>query len=122
MADAERARMVLADLKALGVRISLDDFGTGYSSLSYLQRFPVDTLKIDRSFVSEMDRNDGCREIVRTVMNLARTLGLEVIAEGTETAEQVHDLERLGCRFGQGYFFSKPLPLEQLHVLQTSKG
>jgi len=122
MADAERARMVLADLKALGVRISLDDFGTGYSSLSYLQRFPVDTLKIDRSFVSEMDRNDGCREIVRTVMNLARTLGLEVIAEGTETAEQVHDLERLGCRFGQGYFFSKPLPLEQLLVLQTSKG
>jgi EAL domain-containing protein (putative c-di-GMP-specific phosphodiesterase class I) len=69
-----------------------------------------------------MDRNDGCREIVRTVMNLARTLGLEVIAEGTETAEQVHDLERLGCRFGQGYFFSKPLPLEQLLVLQTSKG
>jgi predicted signal transduction protein with EAL and GGDEF domain len=121
MADAERARMVLADLKALGVRISLDDFGTGYSSLSYLQRFPVDTLKIDRSFVSEMDRNDGCREIVRTIMNLARTLGLEVIAEGTETAEQVRDLERLECRFGQGYFFSAPLPLEQLRELQTSR-
>ena len=121
MADAERARLVLADLKALGVRISLDDFGTGYSSLSYLQRFPVDTLKIERSFVSEMDRNEGCREIVRTVMNLARTLGLEVIAEGTETAAQVHDLERLECRFGQGYFFSEPLPLEQLRELQTSK-
>jgi predicted signal transduction protein with EAL and GGDEF domain len=121
MADAERARMVLADLKALGIRISLDDFGTGYSSLSYLQRFPVDTLKIDRSFVSGMDRNDGCREIVRAVMNLARTLGLEVIAEGTETAEQVHDLEQLGCRFGQGYFFSAPLPLEQLRPRQMTR-
>jgi predicted signal transduction protein with EAL and GGDEF domain len=121
MADAERARMVLTDLKALGIRISLDDFGTGYSSLSYLQRFPVDTLKIDRSFVSGMDRNDGCREIVRTVMNLARTLGLEVIAEGTETAEQVQDLERLECRFGQGYFFSAPLPLDELRELRMTR-
>ena len=120
MADAERARMVLADLKALGIRISLDDFGTGYSSLSYLQRFPVDTLKIDRSFVSGMDRNDGCREIVRTVMNLARSLGLEVIAEGTETADQVRDLERLECRFGQGYYFSAPLPIEQLRGWQLA--
>jgi EAL domain-containing protein (putative c-di-GMP-specific phosphodiesterase class I) len=81
----------------------------------------VDTLKIDRSFVSGMDRNDGCREIVRAVMNLARTLGLEVIAEGTETAEQVHDLEQLGCRFGQGYFFSAPLPLEQLRPRQMTR-
>ena len=120
MADAERARMVLADLKALGIRISLDDFGTGYSSLSYLQRFPVDTLKIDRSFVSGMDRNEGCREIVRTVMNLARSLGLEVIAEGTETADQVRDLERLECRFGQGYYFSAPLPIEQLRGWQLA--
>ena len=88
MADAERARTILIELKALGVRISLDDFGTGYSSLSYLQRFPVDTLKIDRSFIVGMDENNECREIVRTILNLAGTLGLDVIAEGTETASR----------------------------------
>ena len=114
MADAERARLTLTELKALGVRLSLDDFGTGYSSLSYLQRFPVDTLKIDRSFVAGMDQNDECREIIRTILNLARTLGLDVIAEGTETAAQVDYLEGLDCRFGQGYFFSQPLPLDEL--------
>jgi EAL domain-containing protein (putative c-di-GMP-specific phosphodiesterase class I) len=114
MADAERARITLMELKALGVRLSLDDFGTGYSSLSYLQRFPVDTLKIDRSFIAGMDQNDECREIIRTILGLARTLGLEVIAEGTETAAQVDYLEGLDCRFGQGYFFSRPLPIEEL--------
>jgi EAL domain-containing protein (putative c-di-GMP-specific phosphodiesterase class I) len=116
MADAERARTILIELRALGVRISLDDFGTGYSSLSYLQRFPVDTLKIDRSFVAGIDRNDECCEIIRTILNLARTLGLDVIAEGTETSAQVDYLEGLDCRFGQGYFFSRPLPLEELRA------
>ena len=108
MADPERARGVLEDLKALGVRLSLDDFGTGFSSLSYLQRFPVDTLKIDRSFVARADELD-CREIIRTILNLARTLGLEVIAEGAETASQVAFLQSLECGFGQGYFFARPL-------------
>jgi diguanylate cyclase (GGDEF)-like protein len=117
MADAERARTILIELKALGVRISLDDFGTGYSSLSYLQRFPVDTLKIDQSFVVGMDQNHECREIIRTILNLAATLGLNVIAEGTETAAQVDYLERLDCRFAQGYFFSRPLPLEELRAI-----
>jgi len=116
MADAERARTVLVALKALGVRISLDDFGTGYSSLSYLQGFPVDTLKIDRSFVIGTDRNDECREIIRTIVNLARTLRLDVIAEGAETAAQVEFLEGLDCRFLQGYFFSRPMALDQLSV------
>jgi predicted signal transduction protein with EAL and GGDEF domain len=114
MADAERARTVLIGLKALGVRISLDDFGTGYSSLSYLQGFPVDTLKIDRSFVIGTDRNDECREIIRTIVNLARTLHLDVIAEGAETAAQVEFLEGLECRYLQGYFFSRPMAIEQL--------
>ena len=117
MADAERARTILIELKALGVRISLDDFGTGYSSLSYLQRFPVDTLKIDRSFIVGMDENNECREIVRTILNLAGTLGLDVIAEGTETASQVDNLEQLECRFGQGFFFSRPLPLDELRAI-----
>jgi predicted signal transduction protein with EAL and GGDEF domain len=117
MADAERARTILIELEALGVRLSLDDFGTGYSSLSYLQRFPVDTLKIDRSFVAGMEQNDECREIIRTILNLARTLGLDVIAEGTETAAQVDYLDGLDCRFGQGYFFSRPLPLDELRAI-----
>ena len=117
MADAERARTVLVELKALGVRISLDDFGTGYSSLSYLQGFPVDTLKIDRSFVIGTDRNDECREIIRTIVNLARTLRLDVIAEGAETAAQVEFLEGLDCRFLQGYFFSRPMAIDQLSAL-----
>jgi EAL domain-containing protein (putative c-di-GMP-specific phosphodiesterase class I) len=95
----------------------MDDFGTGYSSLSYLQGFPVDTLKIDRSFVVGMDQNNECREIVRTILNLAGTLGLDVIAEGTETASQVDNLERLECRFGQGFFFSRPLPLDELRAI-----
>jgi len=111
MADPERARGILEDLKALGVRSSLDDFGTGFSSLSYLQRFPVDTLKIDRSFVARADQID-CREIIRTILNLARTLDLEVIAEGAETAAQVAFLQSLDCGFGQGYYFSRPMPAD----------
>ena len=117
MADAERARTVLIELKALGVRLSLDDFGTGYSSLSYLQRFPVDTLKIDQSFVAGLDGNDECREIIRMILNLARTLGLDVIAEGTETAAQAAYLKGIDCRFGQGYFFSRPLPIDELRAI-----
>jgi diguanylate cyclase (GGDEF)-like protein len=116
MADAERARRLLEDLKALGVRLSLDDFGTGFSSLSYLQRFPVDTLKIDRSFVARADQSD-CREIIRTILNLARTLGLEVVAEGAETAGQVAFLQTLDCGFGQGYFFSQPIPADEANRL-----
>jgi EAL domain-containing protein (putative c-di-GMP-specific phosphodiesterase class I)/GGDEF domain-containing protein len=112
MADAERARAILADLKALGIGVGLDDFGTGYSSLSYLQRFPVDTLKIDRSFVAAMDQNDECRAIIRTVLNLAATLHLDVVAEGTETEAQVDFLAALDCKFGQGFFFSQPLPFD----------
>ena len=113
------------ELKSLGVRISLDDFGTGYSSLSYLRRFPVDTLKIDRSFVVAMDESDECREIIRTVLNLAMTLGLEVIAEGAETEAQIRYLESLDCKFCQGYFYSRPVPADQaLHLprILTSRG
>ncbi len=106
--DAARARLVLAQLRALGVRISLDDFGTGYSSLSYLQSLPLDVLKIDRSFVAGIGSDKDKGEIVKLVVGLARTLKLEIVAEGTETEAQVEYLRQLGCQFGQGYFFAKP--------------
>ncbi len=106
--DAVRARVVLAQLRALGVRISLDDFGTGYSSLSYLQSLPLDVLKIDRSFVAGIGADKDKGEIVKLIVGLARTMKLEVVAEGAETAVQVEYLRLLGCQFGQGYFFARP--------------
>jgi predicted signal transduction protein with EAL and GGDEF domain len=106
--DAKRARAVLAELRALGVRISLDDFGTGYSSLSYLQSLPLDMLKIDRSFVAGIETDEDKGEIIKLIVGLALTLRLEIVAEGTETAAQVDYLRALGCQFGQGYFFAKP--------------
>jgi diguanylate cyclase (GGDEF)-like protein/PAS domain S-box-containing protein len=108
MGDPERAASVLSELKALGVRLSVDDFGTGYSSLSRLQQFPVDSLKIDRAFISRMDSDAESRTIVEIIMMLAKNLGLITVAEGTETEEQVSQLRILGCGFAQGYFFSKP--------------
>ena len=107
MGDAERSGHVLAQLKALGVRLSIDDFGTGYSSLSRLGRIPVDTLKIDRTFISNMDRDPESREIVRIIIMLAHNLGLKAVAEGTETEEQVNLLKQLNCEMAQGYYFSR---------------
>ncbi|MGE4222345.1 MAG: putative bifunctional diguanylate cyclase/phosphodiesterase [Vicinamibacterales bacterium] len=106
--DAARARAVLASLRTLGVRISLDDFGTGYSSLSYLQSLPLDTLKIDRSFVAGIGTDEDKGEIVKLIVGLALTLRLEIVAEGIETAAHVEYLRALGCQCGQGYFFAKP--------------
>lgn len=108
MGDAEKSGQVLAQLKALGVRLSIDDFGTGYSSLSRLRRIPVDTLKIDRAFISHMDSDPESREIVRIIIMLAHNLGLKVVAEGTETEEHVNLLKQLNCEMSQGYFFSRP--------------
>ncbi len=115
--DEERTARILAELKALGVRLCMDDFGTGYSSLSYLRRFSLDVLKIDGSFVSDIVSNTESREIVKTILRLARNLGIEVVAEGVETAEQVSLLQSLGCEYAQGYFFSEPL--DQSGVAQT---
>ena len=108
MGDPEKAASVLAELKALGVRLSVDDFGTGYSSLSRLQQFPVDSLKIDRAFISKMDSDAESRKIVEVIVMLAQTLGLATVAEGTETEEHVNLLKALDCGFAQGYYFSKP--------------
>ena len=110
MENAEVATAMLKRLRALGVQLGIDDFGTGYSSLSYLHRFPVNTLKVDRSFVGRMDEASEYREIVRTIVSLAHTLGMEVIAEGVETRGQCSHLSALRCEYSQGYLFSKPLP------------
>ncbi len=111
--DAEQALITLEALRALGVQVQIDDFGTGYSSLSYLQRFPVDTLKIDRSFVGRISAGDDSVEIVRSIVNLAHGLGLTVIAEGVETQEQLNFIKALACELGQGYLISKPLEAER---------
>jgi len=109
MGDAARTIKIVTELKKLGVRLSIDDFGTGYSSLSYLRRFPMDTLKIDRSFIHNLDVNSENREIVKTIMALARNLGMDVVAEGTETLGEINHLKELECEFGQGFFFSTPV-------------
>jgi predicted signal transduction protein with EAL and GGDEF domain len=109
MRDEERTTRILSELRDLGVRLCIDDFGTGYSSLSYLRRFALDILKIDRSFISEMLTNGESREIVKTILNLGNNLGMDVVAEGVESTEQMSLLKSLGCHFAQGYFFSRPL-------------
>lgn len=120
MVDTERTVALLNDLRALGVQISLDDFGTGYSSLSYLRRLPIDTLKIDRSFVSGLEDNPDNRHILETITMLARTLGMDVVAEGPETAGEVASLADLACEYAQGYYFYKPLePAAAAAVLKT---
>lgn len=114
--NVEVATDILRQLKALGIRISLDDFGTGYSSLSYLHRFPIDTLKIDRSFVSRMSMPKNS-EIVRTIITLAVNLGMDVIAEGVETREQIILLTGLNCEYVQGFLLSKPVDGETMREL-----
>jgi EAL domain-containing protein (putative c-di-GMP-specific phosphodiesterase class I) len=123
MRDVERAARILGELKTLGVRLSMDDFGTGYSSLSYMRRFQLDTLKIDRSFVSEMENSGESRAIVQMIMSLGHSLGMKMVAEGVETAKQVSLLKSLGCEYAQGYFFSKPIDQEgMVEVLLESRG
>ncbi len=120
MADADRSAIVLSELKALGVRLDIDDFGTGYSSLSRLQRFPVDTLKIDRSFISRMDTDVETREIVRIIVMLAHGLRLKVVAEGVETQAQAGMLKDLGCELAQGYLYSRPVPGDAIDQLLSN--
>jgi len=109
MESAEATIETLGRLKALGVRLAIDDFGTGYSSLAYLKRFPVDVLKIDRSFVAGIGRDPRDTAIVQGVITLARGLGLRVTGEGVETAEQAICLKQLGCDLAQGFFYAMPL-------------
>ena len=107
--DAAEVKKILDTWRNKGIQVHMDDFGTGYSSLSYLHHFPIDTLKIDRAFISRIKANGEQGEIVRTIVALARELNIDVIAEGVETVEQLDFLKRMGCQSGQGYYISYPL-------------
>jgi EAL domain-containing protein (putative c-di-GMP-specific phosphodiesterase class I) len=115
--DNERVLTILRKLKELGVRLAIDDFGTGYSSLGYLHRFPVDILKIDRSFVERLSRMSDDAELARTVVRLGQSLQLVTVAEGVEDHAQFLALRRMGCDIGQGFYFGRPMEPEQLERL-----
>lgn len=119
--NPESAITILSRLRALGIGLSIDDFGTGYSSLNYLHRFPFDIMKIDRSFISRIDREAESLEIVRTIVILARNFGMAVIAEGVETLEQLVKLQELQCEYAQGYFFDQPLDSRAAELLIVSR-
>jgi EAL domain-containing protein (putative c-di-GMP-specific phosphodiesterase class I) len=125
MGDSQAAVALLSQFKELGVSLAIDDFGTGYSSLSYLHRFPLDTLKIDRSFTDAMG-SDPKREsmISRTIMPLAHHLGLDVVAEGVETVEQATVLKALRCKYAQGFLYSRPVNAEVVLTMlaQSTEG
>jgi EAL domain-containing protein (putative c-di-GMP-specific phosphodiesterase class I) len=117
MGDVDAAIDLMLKLKSLDLKLAIDDFGTGYSSLSYLHRFPMDTLKVDKSFVGRLEKSHEDRAIIHTILTLGQKLGLEVIAEGVETLGQVKLLQQEGCNYGQGYFFAQPLPPEAAQAL-----
>ena len=121
MENAETAINMLKQMREIGVQLSIDDFGTGYSSLSYLHRFPINTLKVDRSFVSTMEDGSENGEIVRTIIALAKALKLSVIAEGIESIHQLHQLRILGCQYGQGFLFSRPVPANEVERFLLNK-
>ena len=119
MQDADKAVKLLRALREIGVGIAIDDFGTGYSSLAYLRRFPLDELKIDKSFISEF--NDDSKTIVSAIIALGHSLRLKVVAEGVETREQLATLSALNCDMAQGYFFSRALPAADIARWRRSR-
>jgi EAL domain-containing protein (putative c-di-GMP-specific phosphodiesterase class I) len=121
MQNVDHNISVLEQLRALGVTISIDDFGTGYSSLAYLKRFPLNTLKIDKSFISDLETNEDDQEIARLIITLGQNLKLKVLAEGVETLGQLDFLRRNGCDLVQGYIFSRPLPADEVLDMLTQK-
>ena len=114
MADRQEVRQALTAFRDIGLEIAIDDFGTGFSSLSSLRHYPINQLKIDRSFIMEVDRSPDDRAITQTIIAMSESLGLSVVAEGIETIEQFNTLKALGCRIGQGFYFARPMPAEQL--------
>jgi EAL domain-containing protein (putative c-di-GMP-specific phosphodiesterase class I) len=120
MENTDSASQMLTAAKTRGLQVAMDDFGTGYSSLSYLHQFPIDTLKIDRSFVSRIGQQGQNLEIVRTIVALAHSLGLEVVAEGVETPEQLEFLREMDCDYAQGFLFARPSEGHSAVALLTS--
>jgi EAL domain-containing protein (putative c-di-GMP-specific phosphodiesterase class I) len=120
--DMGTALDVLGTLRRLGVSLLMDDFGTGYSSLNHLHAFPFDVLKIDGSFVKSMTHGEQPLQIVRTIVELARTLGMDVVAEGIETYAQHQLLCEMGCRYGQGYLYAKPMSAQAVTALLRLPG
>jgi len=114
MTDIDTAMNTIVSLQNMGIKVSIDDFGTGYSSLAYLRKLPIDKIKIDRSFITEVASNDSDMTIVKSMIELSHGLGKRVLAEGVETVEQLNVLRNLGCDAVQGYFINKPLPEEKL--------
>ena len=119
--DSERARSVFLRLRALGVQLSIDDFGTGYSSLGQLRRLPVDTLKVDRSFVTQMDTDDEKRQIAHVIVSLAKLLGMTVVAEGAETSGEIDALKSIECQYAQGYFYHPPLAIADAEAVLAAQ-
>ena len=114
MTDTPESMILLEELRSLGCLLSLDDFGTGYSSLNYLKHLPLNFVKIDQSFVRDLPDDSGNLAIVRVIIALAKILGFSLIAEGVETRAQAHLLKEMACDFLQGYYFSRPVPFEQV--------
>jgi EAL domain-containing protein (putative c-di-GMP-specific phosphodiesterase class I) len=122
MADPDRTQTVLSDLHAWGLTLALDDFGTGYSSLARLKHMPVDILKIDRSFVRDVNRDESLASMVRAMIQLAEGLGMTPLAEGIETAEELSFLRDAGCVLGQGFYFARPAPAAEIPALVSRAG
>jgi EAL domain-containing protein (putative c-di-GMP-specific phosphodiesterase class I) len=121
MSDAARTSSSLSELKSLGVSLSIDDFGTGYSSLAYLQQFPVDELKVDRAFISDITVRPEQRTLVSAMIAMGKALGLEIVAEGLETPAQLNVLQDLGCDLAQGYLFAAPqTPIDIAPLLSSA--
>ena len=117
MQDAESVISRMLELKSLGVAFAVDDFGTGYSSLSYLKRFPIDILKVDKSFVDDVGDSDKAAALAKAIVQLGKSLNLDTVAEGIEKARQVDGLLALGCVYGQGFLFARPVPAQEIERL-----
>jgi diguanylate cyclase len=119
--DGDRARIVLNDLKEIGVRLALDNFGTGFSSLNHLRRYPIDTISVDRQFVAVLHRDAATRAVMGALIGLAHDLGMTVTSEGVETSEQHRDVTTFGCDSCQGFYFARPMPASTLaHLIRPN--